>query len=289
MKFKKITSQDVKDIKKYLPKGQICNYSAATLLAWTDYNNFEFCIDDDVLYIKGETDTNEGIAFFPPFLGKDVKFCDAVKKVVDCCMERGVAPAFAPVSEEYFPQFCNIKSVEKLNIWSDYVYDSEGLSTFVGKKYHAKRNHINKFNSLYDWKFEDITTDRIEEVKTFLNGLDLSQEDETSVYEHNSTFLLLDNWVELELVGGILTVDGKIIGVSIGEISGDTLIEHTEKADKQYDGVFTVLCNQTAERFAQDCNYVNREEDMGDEGLRKSKLSYNPVKYLQKYRITLNF
>ena len=95
------------------------------------------------------------------------------------------------------------------------------------------------------------------------------------------------NYHELGLKGGILRVDGKIVAVSIGErLNSETFVVHIEKADTSYRGTYTAMCNEFVKHFATDVKYINREEDLGIEGLRKSKKSYNPVFLLQKDIIT---
>ena len=86
------------------------------------------------------------------------------------------------------------------------------------------------------------------------------------------------------MLGGVLRVNGKIIAYSIGEITGDTLFCHVEKADISYHGAYQMLTNQFLRKYADndEVKFVNREEDCGDEGLRRSKLSYNPVELLVK-------
>ena len=101
---------------------------------------------------------------------------------------------------------------------------------------------------------------------------------------------VLENYELYGLLGGALRVDGRIIGYSIGEIIGDTLFCHIEKADFSYNGAYQMLTNQFLKMYAQsdEVKFVNREEDCGDPGLRKSKLSYNPVELLEKNTVTIN-
>ena len=100
---------------------------------------------------------------------------------------------------------------------------------------------------------------------------------------------MLENYKKYNMLGGVLRVNGKIIGYSIGEIIGDTLFDHIEKADISYHGAYQMLTNSFLKEFAADesVKYVNREEDCGDEGLRKSKLSYHPVELIEKNTIII--
>ena len=90
------------------------------------------------------------------------------------------------------------------------------------------------------------------------------------------------------MVGGLLKTEGKIIGLSIGEILGDTLFVHVEKSLREVQGAYPLLVREFAKCFVSDgVNFINREEDDGNEGLRTSKLSYHPVKLLEKFLVTV--
>ena len=101
---------------------------------------------------------------------------------------------------------------------------------------------------------------------------------------------VLENHKKYNMLGGYLEVDGKTIGYSFGEIIGDTLFVHIEKADVSYHGAYQMLTNSFLREFAagDSVKYVNREEDCGDEGLRKSKLSYHPVELIEKTTVKVN-
>ena len=102
-------------------------------------------------------------------------------------------------------------------------------------------------------------------------------------------FEVLDHFDEYAFLGGILRVDGAIVGISMGEIVRDTLYVHIEKADVRYSGVYQKLVNCFAREFVTDeVRYINREEDVGDPGLRKSKLSYHPVALQEKYTVRVS-
>jgi hypothetical protein len=85
----------------------------------------------------------------------------------------------------------------------------------------------------------------------------------------------------------MLLVDGKVVGASLGEKIGNTLIVHVEKALIEYSGIYPTLANCFNKRFGTDVEFINREDDAGDEGLRKNKLSYHPIKLFEKYRVIM--
>lgn len=168
----------------------------------------------------------------------------------------------------------------------DYVYESQSLMTLSGKKLHSKRNYINRFKAL-DWSFEDITPDNIGECKTMSlewckrNNCD---ENEDKAEEMCAVGIGLEHFFELGLVGGILRVDGAIQAFSYGEqLNSDTFVTHVEKAFTDFDGAYPMINYLMANRFCKELKYINREEDMGEENLRRAKRSYRPIFMVQKF------
>ena len=121
--------------------------------------------------------------------------------------------------------------------------------------------------------------------KLFEEWYSLKDEDSYSISSAlDATFKLLDNMFSLNLIGGVIEVDGKIIACSIGEqISEDCAIIHIEFASKSYPGSYAIINQQFIENEWSKCQYINREEDMGDAGLRRAKESYQPIKLIETY------
>lgn len=174
---------------------------------------------------------------------------------------------------------------------SDYIYNSADLSELKGKKYHGKRNHIKRFMD-NEWSFEKIDSANINECFEFATQLynqNESSNDYSSIVEQYAINTFLMNMDYFGLVGVVLKSEDKIVGFTIGEqLNSDTFIVHIEKALSDVQGAYPMICNQFVKNFAKDLKYVNREEDLGIEGLRKSKLSYKPVFLLDKYVVTFN-
>ncbi len=171
--------------------------------------------------------------------------------------------------------------------FADYVYETEKLISLQGKKLHAKRNHINKFKQEQpNWSYEPMSVDNIEDC--FQMALKWRQEngceeDEDKNAEMCVTLNSLRLFEELELVGGILKVDGEIIAFTIGEeLAPDTFVTHIEKAFASVQGAYPMINQQFAEHACKNYRYINREEDTGSEGLRKAKLSYRPAFLVEK-------
>ena len=172
---------------------------------------------------------------------------------------------------------------------SDYIYSTEKLINLSGKKYHQKRNHLARFNE-YDWKFSLITEKDFDDCITFCtntynmkNAID-SQSGIAEQYAINTYFSYFD---ELGLVGGIIRINDDIKAVTIGEkLNSNTFCTHIEKADTSYQGIYVGINNEFAKNAAYGCEYINREEDLGLEGLRRSKMSYHPEFLLEKHVVT---
>lgn len=169
----------------------------------------------------------------------------------------------------------------------DYVYTVEKLSTLRGKKLHGKRNHIARFMDDGDWRYERMTKDDMDECRkmaerwTSLRSDKWNDEMEQEIHVLEVAFSHFD---ELGLVGGILYKNEEMVAFTIGErLNSDTFVVHFEKAFPDLQGAYPMINQQFVLHEAQDFSYVNREEDTGDLGLRKAKLSYQPDILLKKY------
>ena len=192
-----------------------------------------------------------------------------------------------PIIKEKYPE-CSVSSDRD---WFDYLYEKEPMLLLAGRKYGTPRNHINKFKKLYpDWSFRKITDSDIESLIEFTEKFSFnSEKDESAMKELEICIDVLKHHEKYRMAGGFLTVNDTIVGYSFGEIIGDTLFVHIEKADVSFHGAYQMLTNSFLREFASgdEVKYVNREEDCGDEGLRKSKLSYHPVELIEKNTVRI--
>lgn len=181
--------------------------------------------------------------------------------------------------------------IEYLRDEADYVYEMEKLSTLAGKKLHGKRNHINKFKTLYpDWNYEPITSENVEEC--FQMALEWRNENGCEEdLEKNAEMCVTLNFLrlfkELGMKGGLIRVDKKVVAFCVGEpVCKDTFVVHVEKAFAEVEGAYPMINQQFVQHECTDYLYVNREEDTGAEGLRKAKLSYHPAFLVEKGIVT---
>ena len=203
--------------------------------------------------------------------------------------------AFYPVPTgelELLQQFFPSSTATSIRDNFDYLYRAEDLQFFRGKKFNGQRNHINKFMKTYgNWSFRTIIQEDIPALKAFLDRYAASREKAApSFYEDIAkTHEVLDNYALYDFLGGVLLVEGQIVGFSLNEIIGDTMFTHIEKADREYLGCYQMLVSQSAQLFARNgVEFINREDDTGDLGLRTSKLSYHPVSLQEKHTVTVD-
>ena len=174
----------------------------------------------------------------------------------------------------------------------DYIYNAESLATLAGRKLHSKRNHINSFLAHYDdWSFEALGPDNLGDCRRVLDTWERAHQDDISIWhEHNAIQRAFYGFEELGLMGGILRVDGAPVAFTIGEmINSETLCVHFEKALSDIPGAFPMVNREfvrMVKELVPELRYVNREDDMGDDGLRQAKQSYHPEYMLEKYLLT---
>ena len=172
---------------------------------------------------------------------------------------------------------------------SDYIYNSEDLIYLRGKKYHGKRNHLARYAEL-GADFSMMTEKDFDDCITFgavTYNKNNSDNDRSMIAEQFAIDTYFKYFGELGLKGAVIRINGSLAAFTIGEgICSDTFCVHIEKADTQYNGIYAGINNLFAAAAAADYKYINREEDLGLEGLRRSKLSYHPAFLLEKYEVT---
>lgn len=287
--FKKITIDDKDILGKYLSmqKHRACDYSVGNLVLWSNVYNIHYAVANDMLFIKF---LNGDINYFAFPMGTgDLKqafewlftYCDEHK--IDFRMNLVENAMFEEIEKMYPGEY----EVQYNRDNADYVYNMEDLKKLSGKKYHGKKNHINKFiKTNNEWVYERITEENTEEcIKMveewcMVNGCceEKSKADEICVLING-----LNLRKELNLLGGIIKTSGRIVALTMGEKSGDDMfIIHFEKAFADVDGAYPIINQKFIENELSEYTYINREEDMGIEGLRKAKESYHPAFLVEK-------
>ncbi|MBE6760033.1 MAG: DUF2156 domain-containing protein [Ruminococcaceae bacterium] len=173
---------------------------------------------------------------------------------------------------------------------SDYVYSAEDLINLSGRKYHGKRNHISKFTREHpEWSYEPLSdanaADCLEAGMIWYEGLE--EMSDSLAHEREIIQRAITRRDILGLKGGLIRVDGKVVAFTLGErLNGDTFVVHFEKALPGFEGAYPVINNSFAAHELSGYRYINREEDLGIEGLRKAKLSYYPAIMVEKFTLS---
>lgn len=297
MEFKKLTLNEIPLIKPFfvIQKSRICDYSIGGLFMWRDFFYTEYAVEENILFFKVKY-VNDMIAFTIPMAESQ----EAVRRGLDLLC--GYA-----AQNHYDPIFCMTSAEDRSVIedyflwkgfsvlcrsdrkWADYLYTAESFLEFKGKRMHGQRNHVNKFKATYpNWTFREIGPELLPDCLSLLEKITRrnTKSDPIALEELAKTREVLENYAVYGMLGACLYVEDQIVGFSVGEIVYDTLIVHIEKGDTDYEGVYQVLSNEFAKRFVTpEVKYINREDDSGDSNLRTSKLSYHPLKILEKFTI----
>lgn len=263
-----------------------CEDTFGNMLLWARFYDIRIAVVEGMLV---SATFGKGLSYHYPYGRGGVKKC--IETLMAYSHEQGqefamhcVTPEEFAELDELFPGKFEIAYDRDI---ADYVYEAEKLASLSGKKYHGKKNHINKFKKTYEnWEYVPLSSENAEEAFQLL----LKWKEINQCYEHeekNAESCVAANYLrlfdELEVCGGILRVDGQAVAFTVGEKAAeDTMVVHIEKALTEYEGAYTMINQQFVEHECKDLIYVNREEDTGDEGLRKAKLSYRPVFMVEK-------
>ena len=288
MEFKKLEFSDLELIRGYYEKytNRTCDRTIGGSFMWRDYFHTMYALVNDTLVMKCKKD-GETVFCFP--MGEAVE--EALLAIEEYCEKEEIAPEFVSLSAdemEYLKKRYENATIIENRDWSDYLYLTSDHASFAGRKFTTQRNHINKFLKQYEnWEFKKIDEFTLPFVKEFYKDYEsrFAKSDVTAIEEQEKTNEVLDKYDDYGFVGYALFIEDKVVGFSIGEILSDVMFIHVEKADKSLDGVNTMLVMQFAKQFEGIVTYLNREEDVGDLGLRYSKTKYRPIDMVYKYEV----
>lgn len=162
----------------------------------------------------------------------------------------------------------------------EYVYRASDLAELPGRKYLKIRSQINRFRKKYRHTVEPITPENHEEIMEFLIKWCESKRCEDNfilAHEIEAIFYTIEHFAELPLRGLLIRVDSHVAAISLFErLNASTALIHFEKGLPEYEGIYKVINAETAMVLAREVEYINRESDLGIDGLRKAKLRYHP-------------
>lgn len=309
IKFKDLSTSDRALIQRFTLYGerQNCDLSFSNLISWRFLYNTQFAVIDDYLVFRFHTGRH--LAYMMPIPKPQVmedgsyrvKPCDecsvkVIRTIRDDSIAMGhpflmlgVCNYMVDLIEQSFP---DTFTIEPNRNFADYIYTRDKLINLSGKKLQSKRNHINKFKSLYpQYTYRPLTEDLIPQClelekqwrKVSKDDTDEQDLDESLSIELRSMTRAFHRWDRLGLTGGTIWVDDKLVAFTFGcPINQTTFDVCVEKADVNYEGAFSIINQEFVKHLPEQYCYINREEDMGNEGLRRAKLSYHPDILLEK-------
>ena len=287
--FEEISIDKKDEINSYLKSlpGINSEKSFATLFVWRKGYNIKYAIADGVLLLSSHlSGEDEYIGIILP-KERSFNLKGAVNKIIGFFKDGFVLRLYdsgtVEMLNDTFPDRFVIS--ENRNSF-DYIYSTEKLIRLSGKKYHTKKNHINKFKKLYpDCKYERLSAADKDECTALFDKWYSGKKDTDGLdSEREAICEMFGEFDSLNLIGGGLRTDGELVAFSFGErLNSDTALIHFEHANNDYIGSFTEINRCFLEREFADLKYVNREEDMGLPGLRQAKMSYKPEFFAKKF------
>jgi hypothetical protein len=256
----------------------ISEFTFANLFLFRHTHNYSLSrLEDDLIIITGSDD---GRTFFMlPFGVPDDRTLAMLFKEFDAlkasCEELSIElKAKGFIVEEDRDNF-------------DYLYLRIDLATLPGRKFHKKRNLIKLFNTHYSPVIEELTGERINDAQKVLDGWLSERAPESGEGDYKAAKEALLNMNPLKLHGAIYYIDAKPVAYTTGEemLQMSTFVTHFEKGLKEYKGLLQFVNKDFAGRLPESCKFINREQDLGDLGLRQSKESYRPYGFVRKYRV----
>lgn len=292
MLFLPITVDARRDIEPYLRAWKLENstYSFTNLLIWGHGNKLRYALQDGALFVLAQYDDYPPYMYAPLTLDPGADYRAAVDAARSHMEANGIDPLFLGISEDIevkFRTYCGDYQLTLDLDNCDYVYEAQKLITLSGKRLHAKRNHINQFESAYpNYEYVPATAamrdDALAMQLAWLQNKDALLPGMEG--EYDAIRLLFDHMDELGIVGGGIRIDGRLAAFSLGQrISERMMVVHIEKADDAIPGSYAMINQCFAREYCTDVQYINREEDMGIIGLRRSKSSYQPAFMIDKY------
>lgn len=292
IEFKKVELKDKEWVKPLLKAADLSgsHQNFTNIFSWSEVYHYQLAKVNEYLVLKGRL-KGTSYYFYPAGTGDVQPVLEEMRRDAQENNHEfivlGISPEQMATLKELYPEHFEY---EEMRDSFDYVYLAEKLATLAGRKLQAKRNHINRFVANNTWEFEVITRDNIAECWEM--NLEWCRkndcgDDEQLKAEYCAVKKDFDYFSDLELEGGLIRVEGKIVAFTMGErLNSDTYVVHVEKAFGEIQGAYQIVNREFVKWIREtypDIVYVNREEDMGYEGLRKAKSSYYPDKMEEKF------
>jgi hypothetical protein len=263
------------------------DYIFTTMISWMDYAKYKFTIYKKCLFIL--TNINNELKFRYP-IGKISK--NIFDELMSLSEKQNIGQPVSLIGSEskdwILKNYPDIKIISYRDYF-DYVYLSSDLAELPGSKYSKIRNRLNKFKKNFTYEIDNINENNLSEVKEFLKRWCLWKDCESNELlknEKNAIIYSMNNFLELDLSGIMILINGKIEAISVFEkMNKNNAVVHYEKGSPYFDGIYKAINQESAKILTKYYKYINREPDMGIPGLRKAKLSYRPHHMVEVYHI----
>ncbi|MGK5594093.1 MAG: DUF2156 domain-containing protein [Parachlamydiaceae bacterium] len=257
---------------------ELSEYSFASRYLFRFQYNFEVLDDDRMLWLRGRA--RDGSTYLMPTEDFSLIPYDYLLAMQEW------AGYFYPIPERWIASLAKERfyiTFERSD--SDYLFKTEKIAHYSGRKLSAKRNLVKQFSSAYRAEILPYSRDRLEDALTVLISWQETFQGYTSDFVPCQEGLLLAD--QLGLQGYMVYIDKQPAAFILGEVLHSTLFDiHFAKGLIKYKGIYPFLFKELANKFTyEEVRYLNWEQDLGEEGLRKSKLSYQPELIAHKYRV----
>lgn len=298
LQFKLLTLEDMTCVRPWLgrARGDLCDFTAATVFLWRRYFQTAFCMTGEALYFRIRY-PDGAVHYTVPILSENGDLTRAFRELEAHVRETGTELFLSPLSAEQaelLPRYFETAEITAERDWADYLYDADKLQTFPGKKLHGMRNHLHQFDAAApDARAEAITAGQIPLCLRFLAEYEREQAEtadfsDTARGECEAVREALCNYDLYDFLGTCIVVSGEVAAFALGSEKDGVLYEHVEKATRRIPGAYQKIVSEFARMYAHPAKEgvyrINREDDMGDLSLRKSKLAYQPSAFAEKFR-----
>jgi len=267
---------------------RICDLTPGCVFMWRSFFDTRYAIVEDSLVLMHSL--QDGTWAFTLPMGQG-PVSPALNAVAEYARAKGMPLVFTCLTGSGMTlletHFDGAFRCEQSPDWSDYLYRKEDLVELKGKKYHGQRNHINRIAKEFGGhRYVPFAQDNLWKAQAFMESYIAQAPEKSPLFELEArmTVELLENYFAMPLVGGYLEIAGELAAFAVGETIGDTLYVHVEKALRKYPGAYAAINQAFAQANAgENIAFINREEDLGDPGLRAAKESYHPFFKVEKF------
>ena len=264
---------------------QISEFTFTNLFIWRHYYQLRVSVVHDFLTLLGQSPGSAPF-LFPPVGGGDIQAW--TKTGLEALRADGHRPRIGRVPGPLAGELASLPGAELVldRDNSDYVYLTENLVNLSGNRYHSQKNHVNRLKKNNDWEYFPLTPELVIECLNLQEAwcrLRQCEESPSLLNEEQAIVEALKHIDFLPYRGGVIRMRGKVEAFSLGEIlNPDTVVIHIEKANPEIPGLYALINQQFLEKEWSAIRYVNREQDLGEPGLRKAKESYHPDHLVEK-------